>query len=256
MENNGRGIFYGVIGVATLVVAIIGATFAYFSAATGSNNNITAGGASISLGWNEVNTGLKSDLVPVESGLTTGKSLSGSNFDQTTVSGYNAQTAATTFAKSPVIGMSKCKDTNGNNICSMYQFTVKNESTNADQQIYASLTPSEMTAENMYFAIFKGTETDITGTGKDGYAVTGAGKNTKQAQLGELVVPATLLTGTTTVPLTNLNQLLVRQTSETYTVIVWIEEVGTTQKQGGTFYGKINFTTENGGMGVTGVLGA
>ena len=33
MENkNGQGIFYGVIGVATLVVAIIGATFAYFSA--------------------------------------------------------------------------------------------------------------------------------------------------------------------------------------------------------------------------------
>ena len=36
MENNGRGIFYGVIGVATLVVAIIGATFAYFSAQAGS----------------------------------------------------------------------------------------------------------------------------------------------------------------------------------------------------------------------------
>ena len=31
-NNNGRGIFYGVIGVATLVVAIIGATFAFFAA--------------------------------------------------------------------------------------------------------------------------------------------------------------------------------------------------------------------------------
>ena len=36
-NNNGRGIFYGVIGVATLVVAIIGATFAYFSASITSN---------------------------------------------------------------------------------------------------------------------------------------------------------------------------------------------------------------------------
>ncbi len=44
MENrNGQGIFYGVIGVATLVVAIIGATFAYFSA-TGANNNTTVAG--------------------------------------------------------------------------------------------------------------------------------------------------------------------------------------------------------------------
>ena len=46
MENkNGQGIFYGVIGVATLVVAIIGATFAYFSAAVTTNyrNDISGG---------------------------------------------------------------------------------------------------------------------------------------------------------------------------------------------------------------------
>ncbi len=42
MENrNGQGIFYGVIGVATLVVAIIGATFAYFNA-TASTNYVNA----------------------------------------------------------------------------------------------------------------------------------------------------------------------------------------------------------------------
>ena len=37
MEENrkGPGVFYAVVGVATLVVAIIGATFAYFSASTG-----------------------------------------------------------------------------------------------------------------------------------------------------------------------------------------------------------------------------
>ena len=43
MENkNGQGIFYGVIGVATLVVAIIGATFAFFNAQASTNyvNNI------------------------------------------------------------------------------------------------------------------------------------------------------------------------------------------------------------------------
>ena len=39
-NNNGRGIFYGVIGVATLVVAIIGATFAYFTATATNNNTI------------------------------------------------------------------------------------------------------------------------------------------------------------------------------------------------------------------------
>ena len=43
-NNNGKGIFYGVIGVATLVVAIIGATFAYFTA-TATNDNTIAGNA-------------------------------------------------------------------------------------------------------------------------------------------------------------------------------------------------------------------
>ena len=45
-ENNrkGPGVFYAVVGVATLVVAIIGATFAYFSAqATATGDTITGG---------------------------------------------------------------------------------------------------------------------------------------------------------------------------------------------------------------------
>ena len=36
-ENKSKGIFLGVVGVATLIVAIIGATFAYFVASTGGN---------------------------------------------------------------------------------------------------------------------------------------------------------------------------------------------------------------------------
>ena len=41
MENKrGSGIFLGVVGVATLVVAIIGATFAFFSASATANNTV------------------------------------------------------------------------------------------------------------------------------------------------------------------------------------------------------------------------
>ena len=45
-ENNrkGPGVFYAVVGVATLVVAIIGATFAYFSAQASTNQNDISGG--------------------------------------------------------------------------------------------------------------------------------------------------------------------------------------------------------------------
>ena len=42
-ENNrkGSGVFYAVVGVATLVVAIIGATFAFFSASATNDSDVT-----------------------------------------------------------------------------------------------------------------------------------------------------------------------------------------------------------------------
>ena len=76
MENkNGQGIFYGVIGVATLVVAIIGATFAYFSATvtgngdtvTGNTLDVTAATLSLEVEKIDYNvTGVNNDLVPAD----------------------------------------------------------------------------------------------------------------------------------------------------------------------------------------------
>ena len=59
MEENrkGTGVFYAVVGVATLVVAIIGATFAYFSASATNDTDvkgITASGASLAVAVTKV----------------------------------------------------------------------------------------------------------------------------------------------------------------------------------------------------------
>ncbi len=77
-ENNGKGIFYGVIGVATLIVAIIGATFAYFSASQEDNSTIKgeantdlASGLSISVSkvkWQGVEEKINENLVPAKFG--------------------------------------------------------------------------------------------------------------------------------------------------------------------------------------------
>ena len=127
MENNGRGVFYGVIGVATLIITIIGATFAYFSATTNSNvDAVTAGGATITLGYSEVITGLKNNLIPVDATKV--------EFNEGFVG----------------ITEDKCKDLNGNNICSVYQFTVENPSTNTvAQRIYGNITPKTNTFTNI-----------------------------------------------------------------------------------------------------------
>jgi len=56
-RRNGSGIFLGVVAVATLIVAIIGATFAYFSISLSSNNdavNVTAYEVSTSLSMSQL----------------------------------------------------------------------------------------------------------------------------------------------------------------------------------------------------------
>lgn len=73
-KNNGKGIFYGVIGVATLIVAIIGATFAYFTAsATAGENIITGNAASVSfdLKVTKVTTAdeTKGGMIPMTDGM-------------------------------------------------------------------------------------------------------------------------------------------------------------------------------------------
>lgn len=79
-EKKGQNTLYLVIGVATLVVAIIGATFAYFSAQASSTDKIQGGtndvGASLTLNVNRVlldedDSANSNDLVPAKIDLTT-----------------------------------------------------------------------------------------------------------------------------------------------------------------------------------------
>lgn len=79
-EKKGQNTLYLVIGVATLVVAIIGATFAYFSAQASSTTDIQGAtndvGASLTLHVNRVlldkdGTANSNDLVPAKINVTT-----------------------------------------------------------------------------------------------------------------------------------------------------------------------------------------
>ena len=92
MENNGKGIFYGVIGVATLIVAIIGATFAYFSATVSGNGSDITGttlnvsGTALSLEVNKVTfsgtTAPSNDLVPAD--MVSGAAITSTDINRVT----------------------------------------------------------------------------------------------------------------------------------------------------------------------------
>lgn len=270
-ENNSRGIFYAIMGVATLVITIIGATFAYFTATTNSNvNAVTAGGATIKLDYSQVATGLKNNLVPINEAM--------SQFAK----GTFTNTAGVTYS---FVGIDSkdCKDVNGNNICSVYQFTITNPSTNTvSQRVYATLEPGTNSFTNLYYALFKGTEdqivakngfdvdgtavttnsTDYTNTSDANYQYTKNANDASRkhviANKGDLVIGMTKFTKGSTTPITlaPCEQVLDVGESMTYTLVLWIHETGGPQNddQGKQFAATIRFTTQGNSTGVTGVL--
>lgn len=110
-NNNGRGIFYGVIGVATLVVAIIGATFAYFTAQASNENTITGNAATISMSVavSKVSTADvdKGGMIPMS----------------------NTMVEAALSGKTGTANV--CVDDNGNAVCQVYKIVLTNISTAA-----------------------------------------------------------------------------------------------------------------------------
>jgi len=277
MENKkGSGIFLGVIGVATLIVAIIGATFAYFSAtANSSTNAVRAESTSVSLGFKEGTTNvLKTNLIPASSTVA--------------IYAANKQTGTTTQKNS------KCVDDNTNEVCSSYEFTIGNPSLTTAQNVYASLKilPNSSTDNdftNLYFAVYDMTETEeanLTSTNRviEPTPVFGTTGETNAAGTVKYTEVTEGETGAQTtykvLELTGLNQQLLpssavgtaeddittyslvkadgKYNKRTYKVILWINETGgnqTNEDAKKMFAAGITFTTAGGTTGgVTGMI--
>ena len=112
-ENGGKGLFYGVIGVATLIVAIIGATFAWFTATAGQDEAETI-----------VTTGTLT--ISYEDGQT----LVAEKLKPATVAQVN-----TAYASGECVHTGEEAFTSKEKVCSVYEFTVTNTGS-----LYADLT--------------------------------------------------------------------------------------------------------------------
>lgn len=136
MENSkGRGIFLGVVSVATLIVAIIGATFAWFSASVGS-------------GENDVNlTAYQFDAdLTVERVFPTAENASKKIIpfvpDKVLREGLENETNNMNYALNEATD--KCVDSNGYLVCSLYKITVTNNGSDAIE-LDGSVTTMETT---------------------------------------------------------------------------------------------------------------
>lgn len=136
MENSkGRGIFLGVVSVATLIVAIIGATFAWFS-------------ASVNSGENDVNlTAYQFDAkLTVERVFPTTENASKKIIpfvpDKVLREGQGDQTNNMNYALNEATD--KCVDSSGYLVCSLYKITVTNNGSDAIE-LDGSVTTMETT---------------------------------------------------------------------------------------------------------------
>ena len=216
-ENNGKGpgIFYAVVGVATLVVAIIGATFAYFSASDTKADitGTTAESGGITLTVTPI-TDKTTKLIPLN--LVTKQS------EKDTVDQF-ADALGTTKGDS-------CKDSNGNTVCQVYSVYVKNKSTNAAIQVRGTLNLASE-ATNMKWQLL----TNATSTTRADFATV-----VDKGVTGNVTVGGN--TGGTGAEAAS--QDLAANGEATYYVLVWLEETGAEQQTydaGQSFTGTVTF---------------
>ena len=239
MENSkGRGIFLGVVSVATLIVAIIGATFAWFSASVGS-------------GENDVNlTAYQFDAdLTVERVFPTAENASKKIIpfvpDKVLREGQGDQTNNMNYALNEATN--KCLDSSGYLVCSLYKITVTNNGSDAIE-LDGSVTTMETTPTE--------TGTTLTANGDlkaqiisyDGGKYTYTHNLSKALALpntvsgsGKLIMdPATLTVGAT--PGAN--------TAELY-VLVWLNDTTENQSSmmGASYKGQFIFSAVGMGTG-------
>ena len=239
MENSkGRGIFLGVVSVATLIVAIIGATFAWFSASIGS-------------GENDVNlTAYQFDAdLTVERVFPTAENASKKIIpfvpDKVLREGPENKIDNMNYALNEATN--KCVDSSGYLVCSLYKITVTNNGSDAIE-LDGSVTTMETTPTE--------TGTTLTANGDlkaqiisyDGGKYTYTHNLSKALALpytvsgsGKLIMdPATLTVGAT--PAAN--------TAELY-VLVWLNDSTENQSSmmGASYKGQFIFSAVGMGAG-------
>lgn len=216
-ENNrkGPGVFYAVMGVATLVVAIIGATFAYFSATDTAEEIVEgeAAAAGLSVTLARVSTQANGGLIPIADGTSEKEGYEDSLLD----------TALNNAGK-------MCLDKENNTVCQVYKITVKNDG-GSTVRLNGTLSLTATGYTNLKWANInagEGLTTDTTPT-----------------------TVGTTLNASTVTTITS-NEVYTGGQEKYYYIMVYINEIGDPQEEldNGEFTGTVSFNAA-GGSGVT-----
>ena len=143
-ERKGQGTFYMIIAMLTLIVAIVGATFAYFSLQASDENTVKGNAAKVglSLEVRKVSVDASGDLIPLDETLLE-KAIAGDSATENQM----------------------CVDKNGNTVCQVYEVKVTNEGT-AATAVNGTLTLSAETITNLKWQIMTDQDTPVTDSGQ------------------------------------------------------------------------------------------
>ena len=159
-KEDKRGIFFGVVGVLTLIVAIIGASLAYFSLNANSDPDaLTVQAASVQIVYEDGDKLNVSEIIPATQAVAV----------ETFSRFLNKKTYKPTEESEDVL-YEKCKDDNGYNVCGTYNFKLTNDGPTATT---ISMTVNPATTEGKKFKNLSYILYDVTGLEEDTYTVDG-----------------------------------------------------------------------------------
>lgn len=237
MEENrkGTGVFYAVVGVATLVVAIIGATFAYFSASATAETKVEGNTLDIGGSFAVNVTKLSKD-----GGKASSDNLVPAKFgDNVTLTKDNAAAAVTSALTN------KCEQADehgGYTGCHIWKVTATTGQDLAAASLTLNITAPK--GDNWSYVVFKNT-TDLTAlNGTPGTVSLSASPNA----VGKFT------TSGTSVDMHNgaaMSKAEGAGVSETYYIMVYLQNTTGSQNQGatdetGTYNGTVTFSAAGG----------
>ena len=272
MDNKKNGkLFVAIIYVATLVVTAVGATFAYFSAMTKSEENAVSMTAAVyKLSLEDDASLIKAQLIPSKEKYVNA-AINRLDENGNFIKPYDKDGKMIT-------DKTVCIDDNLHEICSIYSFTVINPMTELDLPIQLKIKTTVNTFTNMKFKVIKVVKSEDSGykvtevtpgqwlvddryeidEATGGYAKDAFGNKVQKKNFAELNVSELQVKG--------MNEVLPKATNAdnpsraTYSIVMWVDEIDedqTTQDSGQIFAGGI--IVEAGGAdgnGITGVFTA
>lgn len=183
-ENNATNTFNLIIGIATLLIAILGATFAYFSAtARSAENDVTVKSAFVSISYDGGTEIKASNLIPATQNVALKKYQKekyaiDAESGLSVIQPYNPEVDGEIIVDYDTYKNDvnrKCVDAKGKEVCYVYQFSIESDGVAGETtDILASIQINRNEFDNLSYALYEVDfleENGLTVTDKYGFGI-------------------------------------------------------------------------------------